>query len=299
MLGTNGCASQRCLPHGGFAWAARLHPQVKRVFASLFDVSPAELSTGTDVVFWSAAGAEAAPDNAQWLHVDQNHCSGLTHLCAQGILYIWPSTTENTSTTAVWPGSHREVYQRLMRDREAISKGRLELGSQWVHINSLQDYSERDSVSRLAVAGTRRAPCPAGSLLLFDSRTIHQGWAGGPRLAQPVCWEPTARRDEAARLRKLYCCAAGVATSHSSSEGRVHGMAWMGAPRYRRGNATKPALQVTMPSCVRPDKETEWQALQGQLWVDKADPKENSTRVTPALGRAIEAILKPEVLASL
>ena len=37
-------------------------------------------------------------------------------------------------------------------------------------------------------------------LLLWDSRTVHQGWRGGPRLAQPICWEPRERRSQARRL---------------------------------------------------------------------------------------------------
>lgn len=251
------------------------------------------------MVFWSAADTQAASENKQWLHVDQNHRSGLTHLCAQGVLYIWPSIVEGASTTAIWPGSHLECYERLMRDRHAAQKGRRELGSQSIRINSLDDYSERELLAGLAIAGTRRIPCPAGSLLLWDSRTVHQGWNGGPRLAQPICWEPRSRRDEMARLRKLYCCAAGVATSHSSSEGRVHGMAWAGAPKRQPGNDRKPPLSVVVPSCVRPEMVAEWRALQSQLWAGRADPKENSTHMTPALGRAIEAVLKPEVLASL
>jgi len=231
-LGTKGCASQRNLPHGRFAWAARLHPNVKRVFAQLFDVSSDELAVGLDVTFWAAADtASPATENPQWLHVDQNYQSGLTHLCAQGVLYIWPSTDEATSTTAVWPGSHLDVYSRLMQDGHAKEKGKKTLGSQSVRINSLHDYSERQDLAAKAIAGTRRVPCPQGSLLLWDSRTIHQGWGGGPRFAQPICWEPKVRRDEDARLRKLYCCAAGVPTSHSSSEGRVHGMARAGRPK--------------------------------------------------------------------
>jgi len=48
-IGTKGCASQRCLPHGQFSWAARLHPRIKRVFANLFDVAPDELATGLEL----------------------------------------------------------------------------------------------------------------------------------------------------------------------------------------------------------------------------------------------------------
>jgi len=278
----------------------RLHPEVKRIFANLFDIPADELAVGFDVTFWAAADtAGPASENKQWLHVDQNFQSGLTHLCAQGVLYIWPSTDECASTTAVWPCSHLDTYTRLMQDGHAKEKGKKTLGSQSVRINDLHDCSERDDLATKAIAGTRRIPCPRGSLFLWDSRTIHQGWAGGPRFAQPICWEPRSRRDEEARLRKLYCCAAGVPTSHSSSEGRVHGMARPGRPKDSRPTEVKPALKVTMPYCVAPDQAAAWSELQGMLWCGKEDPAKNCTRITAAEGVLIEKILRREILEAL
>merc|ERR1712187_189583 len=84
--------------------------------------------------------------------------------------------------------------------------------------NDIHDFDLR----RQAVALTTRIPVPSGALLLWDSRAIHQGWHRGPRLAVPVCWEPRERVDVQARSRKLYFSAAGVPTSHSPSEGRLH-----------------------------------------------------------------------------
>jgi len=296
-LGSKGCASQRNLPHGRFAWAARLQPQVRQVFANLYDVSPEELCVGMDTVFWAAADtAGPVTENKQWLHVDQNFRAGLTHLCAQGVLYIWPSIAENASTTAVWPGSHLDTYNLIMHDQHAVEQGKKKAHS--VRINNLSNYSLRDVLAAEAVAGTRRVPCPPGSLLLWDSRTIHQGWAGGPRLAQPVCWEPKFRRDEAARRRKLWCCASGVPTSHSSSEGRVHGMARPGRPGELEPTQVKPAMKLTMPHCIEPSQAQTWESLQDMLWV-KARPTANSRRLTPEQAPTIEAILNQEVLNAL
>merc|ERR1712070_32019 len=95
-----------------------------------------------------------------------------------------------------------------------------------------------------AVSKTRRVPCPAGSLLLWDSRTIHQGWSGGSRLAQPICLEPKWGRSEAARLQKLFACAAGLQTAHSSSEVAVQGA---------RG-----PCPTKVPYCVAPGLEDTW-----------------------------------------
>jgi len=97
---------------GELAWRARLHPNVKAVFGSIFDVGSDDLSVGMDKVFFTPDGTSSSEVNHQWLHVDQNHHTGLTHLCYQGVLYIRPSGL-NSSTTALWPGSHRdEVYQQ-------------------------------------------------------------------------------------------------------------------------------------------------------------------------------------------
>ena len=100
-------ACDRGLPQGNFAWAARLHPQVRRVFANLFpDCCADDLATGMDQIFWADEDtAGPATANAQWLHVDQNHCSRFTDLVVQGVLYIWGSTNERSSTTVVWPDS--------------------------------------------------------------------------------------------------------------------------------------------------------------------------------------------------
>ncbi|CAK9007050.1 Hypothetical protein SCF082_LOCUS9302 [Durusdinium trenchii] len=217
-----------------------LHPNVRRVFAELYEmgeekkkpeterpkmgaVFEGDLAVGLDNVFWCSAEEAGTNTNPEWLHVDQNHCTGITWTCAQGVLYVWPSGP-NDSSTVVWPKSHTEVYDHMMGDPEAIHRGR-SMGGQSVKLKELQDAKIREELMRDAFEKSRRVPCPAGSLLLWDSRTVHQGWRGGPRLAMPICWEPKTRRDEAALRRKLWMCGSGVPSSHSAAEGRVHGMA--------------------------------------------------------------------------
>eukprot|EP00932_Pfiesteria_piscicida_P016630 SRR837773.3545.p1 GENE.SRR837773.3545~~SRR837773.3545.p1 ORF type:complete len:436 (-),score=90.30 SRR837773.3545:156-1379(-) len=111
LLGRKGAAAQRGMPQGAFAWAARLNARVRAAFAEVFECDPAGLAVGLDCPFWSAADAPAATENGQWLHVDQNHRTGLTWRCMQGVLYVWPSTGDGCSTTVVWPRSHGAVYK--------------------------------------------------------------------------------------------------------------------------------------------------------------------------------------------
>jgi hypothetical protein len=50
------------------------------------------------------------------------------------------------------------------------------------------------------------------------------GWNKGPRLAQPICWEPRSRRSEAALLRKALLCCQGLPSTHWASLGVQHSM---------------------------------------------------------------------------
>lgn len=298
--GRSGSGSQRGLPHGGFAWASRLHPRVRRVFATVFDTTEDDMCVGLDNTFWSPADIDAKTSDREWLHVDQNHCTGMTWPCAQGVLYVQPSEGESSSTTVVWPGSHRHVYSEVMSDATAAERG-LRFGGQSVRLNQLTDPRRREALLAQAVSGSRRVPCPAGSLLLWDSRTVHQGWSGGPRLAQPVCWEPRERRDEGATLRrKLWMCAAGVSSSHSSSEGRVHGMAPRQPPAPQPAGASQegaPARVASLvPYGVALGEEAAWNAMQGELWRGGSASKSASVRFDVI---AVRALLREEVLAAL
>merc|ERR1719150_3711051 len=71
-VGKKGSASQRGLPHGAFAWNARLHMGVRKAFADIYNASPDDLAVGLDCVFWSSADTHGAESNLEWMHCDQN-----------------------------------------------------------------------------------------------------------------------------------------------------------------------------------------------------------------------------------
>jgi hypothetical protein len=81
-----GFANSRGLPHCELAWRCRLHPTVRRTFAAAYGVEPSDLATGLDNLFWSSPANEPRTTNGEWLHVDQNHNTGLTWPCLQGFL---------------------------------------------------------------------------------------------------------------------------------------------------------------------------------------------------------------------
>mmetsp|Transcript_14587 Transcript_14587/g.25830 ORF Transcript_14587/g.25830 Transcript_14587/m.25830 type:complete len:427 (-) Transcript_14587:127-1407(-) len=223
-VGARGRFQDRGLPHGRFAWQARTHPRVMRVYEVLHGTK--DLVSSVDNAFVANASQEEVTENKSWPHVDQNdHDSRVP--CKewnvyQGILYLWSSSdSSHRSTTVIWPESHKTPYVDYMADANIAR--RIQQGKPHFSLMSAMEPGEvRDGLIQGWQAHARRIPVPAGSLLLWTSRTTHQGWSGGPRLAQPVCWEPRSRRDEVMRERKLRLAALGLPSTHWASLALPH-----------------------------------------------------------------------------
>lgn len=253
---------ERGLPHGRFSWAARLNPRVLRVYEILHGCPSSHLVSSCDNAFFSPdlsavltleegrashanashgagrltqggfknAREKAHRQNKPWPHSDHN-CHDTRYMdengtplgdwmVFQGLLYVWSSEGNQSSTTVVWPGSHRREYQLLMADDMMRRQGMN--GKHFCKVDFIGDPEVREQMLAGWQASCRRVRVPAGSLFLWDSRTLHQGYQGGPRLAQPVCWEPRIRRSEAAYERKLAMAALGLASTHWASLGLPH-----------------------------------------------------------------------------
>jgi hypothetical protein len=125
-LGDRGFALDRGLSQGSLAWAVRLHPRVRAVYAALHACAPEALCTSTDVIFYTPHAAPPADSTAQlWPHVDQNcHSERMgSEPVYQGAVYIWPSSAPGASTTVVWPRSQGAPYARLMEDANIAATG--------------------------------------------------------------------------------------------------------------------------------------------------------------------------------
>lgn len=218
------------LPHGRFAWEGRMHPNVQKVYQILHETE--DLVSSCDNSFFSPMSAPEEASNRFWPHVDQNdHDAKIAAFDVyQGLLYCWPSTDSRSSTTVVWPGSHLpEVYGKYMSDPNLRHRG--ECGRHFTPISSMTAGEDKTELTQGWLSYARRVPVPAGGLLIWSSRTTHQGWSGGPRMAQPVCWEPRERRSERARERKLALAALGLPSTHSASLGQPHHLVPMIPPK--------------------------------------------------------------------
>jgi hypothetical protein len=213
-LGSSGRVNLRGLPQGNFAWGARLLQNPRRCWEILFENE--DLVVGLDMPFFSACGG--TPADTAWPHVDQNdnHKESKDKTDErgyQGVLYVWPSDEEESSTTVVMPESHGEIFGRIMADAKCPT------GSRYIPYSHMEASKD---LNRIWKEKARRVPVPAGALLLWDSRTSHQGWASGKRLAMPISWEPRIRRSEDAMDEKMKLCVLGLASTHSASLGNIH-----------------------------------------------------------------------------
>jgi len=229
----NGFLLSRCLPHGRFAWAVRKNANVERVYRALHAEELQQSGPGKqglvasmDVTFFSP-DAEPVGSAADFsAHCDQNRNDVRDNLATrpsfQGVVYVWPAG-ERSSTTVVWPRSHKTVWHRMMNDAAFKQYG--EWGLHYCEIREMKDKKLAQELAQGWQRNCCRCVVPAGSMLLWNSRTLHTGWLGGARLAQPVCMEPEARRSQVARLGKLRLAALGLPSTHWASEAMQHDMA--------------------------------------------------------------------------
>jgi hypothetical protein len=216
--------------------------------------------------------------NPNWPHVDQNDHDARVQCSEwdvyQGLLYVWGSTTSHASTTVIWPDSHKEPYADYMSDpnvQARIAKGK----PHFTLISTMNPGDVRDRLIRGWEAGARRMPVPAGGLLLWTSRTSHQGWGGGPRLAQPLCWEPRVRRDEVMRERKLRLAALGLPSTHWASLALPHELSELCQPNAVQAAGSADHEKVHFPLrreiqsralVTGANMNTLWSRLRAQDW---------------------------------
>lgn len=303
LLGPMERCQSRGLPHGRFAWAARLLPRVRKVYAIVHGTD--DLVSSCDNSFFAPPMHSKQKTNRLFPHVDQNaHDDRFRDQLGhgvnkwdvfQGVLYVWDCASEHSSTTVVWPGSHKAVYERVMAD-EKVQRA----GKQGRHFTLINGVADRERAARLMSGwreGARRLPAPAGALVLWSGRTVHQGWRGGPRLAQPVCWEPAARRPAAARERKLRLAALGLPSTHWASLGLPHMLLGSGPEKdepSKETNRVKGGWELPVVASLQPRPLVDnvvvadmWKKLQAAPW-DKPLP----TALAALLERSIRAEFK-------
>ncbi len=182
--------------HSAPSWRARQHPGVAAAFARIWGCEPTDLVTSFDGMSIHLP-AEAQPPEVvkqhlafhkrDWFHVDQS-LGRPQFECVQGFVTAF-DTNDGDCTLAVFEGSNAFA--------EALSQN-------FTGLDVPHDYVPMETVHLdfLRKAGCKRfnVRAPAGSLVLWDSRTVHCGCLPQrgrptpvPRCVAYVCMWPRAR----------------------------------------------------------------------------------------------------------
>lgn len=228
--------------HAEFAWWIRQHPVVVDAFAKIWNVDKNEL-----LVSFDGASFQAPPDRQgnptpnrgwgsqkPWYHSDQS-LKRNNRECIQGWITA-KDVDEGDATLAVMAGSH-VLHSEVAKKYPAL------VGTpDWVKFDD-------DVISFFAEKGCEpvRISCPAGSLVLWDSRTAHYGAPPLHGRTSPkfravvyVCYTPRSHTTPKNLERKKTYFNARRTTSH-----------WPGKPKpfsvYPRTYGTKPLPPVVPP----------------------------------------------------
>ena len=289
LLYSDNMELRRGLVHGGYAWAARGHPNVRRAFAAALEEEDKDMCVGMDHIFFHPRSYDPKPSDHYWMHADYN-TNLQTRPCLQSILYTWSSEKASDSTTVVWTGSHIDICDELGADPYAKT-----LRENYVEISRLKNDDVRRRLLKDSKRHARRVPMAPGSLLLWDSRLVHQGWDGGKRLAMPICWEATKHRKPEALNRKLWLAATGLPSTHWASNGVVHTSQSelvteaSYASDHEEHHKVKLAVHPSLvPFGVRADRVKEWQKLMPSLWVGDAEKSADAQDWSGALSDVLD-----------
>jgi ectoine hydroxylase-related dioxygenase (phytanoyl-CoA dioxygenase family) len=236
-VGLDGMAADYGLPQGQCAWSIRRNRNIRAVYEALHGTT--ELCVGCDNVFFTsaevAAGTNAHRPMELWPHsdCDVHKAPEGAYDVFQSVMYLWPADADS-SATVMWPGSNNEEYAKLMEGGEAFAE----------HF-CMMPASDFGRFAQHA----RRVPVPRGGLLVWNSRTIHQGWNSGKRLAVPVCMEPSVRRRMTALRVKERCVAEGMPTTHWASLGISNGMHYAPEPEGDPRNVGVALLHAAHAHC--------------------------------------------------
>lgn len=158
--------------HQEHAWYLRTLESVQKPFKYIYDTN--DLIVSYDGSCFINSTFNKSRDNT-WIHTDQAPCNS-DFQCLQGFV----SLTDNINTSlVVYEGSHK-LHKQYFKERNITHK------KNWNKIDP----------EFLDIIGDKKKvlTVPAGSLVLWDSRTFHANQYGSPsceeRIVQYVCYLP-------------------------------------------------------------------------------------------------------------
>lgn len=201
------------LGHAEFVWALRQHPVVVDTFAHLWGVRPEELLVsfdGLSIHMPPETTGRGSYKGNTWYHTDQRLCDS-TFKCVQS--WVTPvAVNAGDATLTVLLRSHAYHSEFARRFNKTTHKEDwYKLGSQ----EELDFFVVEKGCTPVSIA------CPAGSMVFWDSRTMHAGQESLSTRAEPnfrmtiyLCYLPRSLATDADLKKKQKAFNEGRMTSH-------------------------------------------------------------------------------------
>jgi len=207
----NGMMGSYGLSQGDAAWYVRTNNDIIAVFKQLLDAE--QVICSMDSIGFAQNDAYTGAQDVCWLHVDQNPniMPGADLYSLQGIFYA-----ENSY-------GPEETRSELRRASTVVVPGRHKFWTQHNYMNrNHYQIVDQEYWAKRAV----RLKITAGSLLIFNSKLVHQGMYGPHRLCFMVSYGDVKDRTEKCKERKVMMYLGGHRSSHWSQFGLYHGYKW-------------------------------------------------------------------------
>lgn len=176
--------------HAQFNWELRQNSKILEVFSKLWNVKKEELITSFD-----GSSFHIPPEitnrgwfKKEWLHCDQSFSNNNLD-CYQSWVTAYP-VNKGDGTLVVLEGSHK--YHKVFADKFNLSENKVN----WYKLtdNEVNYYTEELKCKKVKIS------CPEGSIVIWDSRTIHCGTEPlkerkipNYRLVSYICMTPRKR----------------------------------------------------------------------------------------------------------
>jgi ectoine hydroxylase-related dioxygenase (phytanoyl-CoA dioxygenase family) len=150
--------------HAQFAWNLRQNPKIISIFSKLYDCSEEDL-----LVSFDGSSLHLPPEvtrkgwfNNKWLHTDQSFLDDTTYCIQSWVTAL--DVNEDDATLLVLEKSHL-FHKQFGKEHGKNSK------DDWYKLSA----SEVEWYKKVHSCEERRVKCPRGSLVLWNSKTIHCG----------------------------------------------------------------------------------------------------------------------------
>lgn len=215
--------------HAQYVWDVRQNPKVVDIWSKLWDTKPEDLLVSFDGVAYNLPPEVTnrgwyRENNTYggWLHTDQSYTRNEFE-CIQG--WITANDVEDgDASLAILEGSHK-YHEAFAKKFESKDK------ADWVKLENDEQYNfyVKGGEGRSGCP-YRVIKCPKGSMVFWDSRTIHCGREPTKGRASPnirnvayICCTPRSLANEAALKKKIKYFEEGRLTNHWPHKIKVFG----------------------------------------------------------------------------